>query len=160
MAQRCSAEHPLNICAKANLPNRFHRKIQRKTCDFDLFQMVKTCQNQFINRCKQYEKPAAKTSSSNSQLSALSHWSWEALIPPSLEVSTCHGSHSMATTQLQGPRNFSPGPPEPSRTLRNQQRNFPQVSGTLRNCDLRLHTPDPLWVEDPVSLRCWGTKKM
>ena len=51
-------------------------------------------------------------------------------------------------------------------------RNLYQHTGTLRNlpepdsgtcsCDPHRHTPELIWAEDPISLRCWGKifKKM
>ena len=57
--------------------------------------------------------------------------------------------------------------PEPSGTcLRNLHHHTPELSGTFRNlpeppsgtcsCDPHRHTPEPIWAEDPISLRCWG----
>ena len=59
--------------------------------------------------------------------------------------------------------------PEPSGTcLRNLHQHTPELSGTLRNlpepssgtcsCDPHRHTPELIWAEDPISLRCWGKK--
>ena len=57
-------------------------------------------------------------------------------------------------------RNF----PEPR--LRNLHQHTPELSGTFRNlpepssgtcsCDPHRHTPELIWAEDPISLRCWG----
>ena len=76
-------------------------------------------------------------------------------------------------------------PPEPSGTFRNlplepasgtytsthwnsRPEPTPAHTGTLRNllepssgtcsCDPHRHTPELIWAEDPVSLRCWGKK--
>ena len=72
--------------------------------------------------------------------------------------------------------------PEPSGTrLRNLHQHTPELSGTFRNppaeptaahhrtlwnlpepssgtcsCDPHRHTPELIWAEDPISLRCWG----
>ena len=70
-----------------------------------------------------------------------------------------------------------------SRTYTSKHRNSPELSGTLRNspepasgtytsthrnspepssgtcsCDPHRHTPELIWAEDPISLRCWGKK--
>ena len=76
--------------------------------------------------------------------------------------------------------------PEPSGTrLRNLHQHTPELSGTFRNppaeptaahhrtlwnlpepssgtcsCDPHRHTPELIWAEDPISLRCWGKKKI
>ena len=57
--------------------------------------------------------------------------------------------------------------PQPaSRTYTSTRRNSPEPSGTFRNlpepssgtcsCDPHRHTPELIWAEDPISLRCWG----
>ena len=60
--------------------------------------------------------------------------------------------------------------PEPSGTqLRNLHQHTLELSGTFRNlppepssgtcsCDPHRHTPELIWAEDPISLRCWGKK--
>ena len=71
-------------------------------------------------------------------------------------------------------RNFPPEPwnshqhtPEPSGTFRNfppeptpahtgTLRNLPEPSSKICSCDLHRHTPELIWAEDPISLRCWG----
>ena len=61
--------------------------------------------------------------------------------------------------------------PEPSGTrLRNLHQHTPELSGTFRNlpepssrtcsCDPHRHTPELIWAEDPISLRCWGITSM
>ena len=61
-------------------------------------------------------------------------------------------------------------PPEPSGTcLWNLHQHTRELSGTFRNlpepssgtcsCDPHRHTPELIWAEDPISLRCWGKKK-
>ena len=59
--------------------------------------------------------------------------------------------------------------PEPSGTrLRNLHQHTPELSGTFRNlpepssgtcsCGPHRHTPELIWAEDPISLRCWGIR--
>ena len=67
-------------------------------------------------------------------------------------------------------------PPEPTPAHTGTLRNLPEPTsgtytstGTLRNlpepssgtcsCDPHRHTPELIWAEDPISLRCWGKKK-
>ena len=62
-------------------------------------------------------------------------------------------------------------PPEPTPAHTRTRRNLPPEptpahTGTLRNllepssgtcsCDPHRHTPELIWAEDPISLRCWG----
>ena len=68
-------------------------------------------------------------------------------------------------------------PPEPTPFYTGTLRNLPEPAsgtytpahaGTLRNlpepssgtcsCDPHRHTPELIWAEDPISLRCWGKK--
>ena len=66
-------------------------------------------------------------------------------------------------------RNLHQHTPEPSGTFRNlPPEPTPAHPGTLQNllepssgtcsCDPHRHTPEPIWAEDPISLRCWGKK--
>ena len=67
-------------------------------------------------------------------------------------------------------RNLHQHTPEPSRTFRNLPpeptpahtgtlRNLPEPSSGTCSCDPHRHTPELIWAEDPISLRCWGKKK-
>ncbi len=67
-------------------------------------------------------------------------------------------------------RNLHQHTPEPSGTFRNlPPKPTPAHAGTLRNlpepssgtcsCDPHRHTPELIWAEDPISLRCWGINK-
>ena len=64
-------------------------------------------------------------------------------------------------------RNLHQHTPEPSGTFRNvPPEPTPAHTGTLQNlsepssgtcsCDPRRNTPELIWAEDPISLRCWG----
>ena len=53
-------------------------------------------------------------------------------------------------------RNLHQHTPEPSPTFRN----LPQPSSGTCSCDPHRHTPELIWAEDPISLRCWGKKRM
>ena len=67
-------------------------------------------------------------------------------------------------------RNLPPGPspfytgtvrnlPEPaSGTYTSTLRNLPEPSSGTCSCDPHRHTPEFIWAEDPISLRCWGKK--
>ena len=85
-------------------------------------------------------------------------------------------------------RNLHQHRPELSGTFRNLHQHRPELSGTFRNlptpahtrtlepsgtlwnlpepssgtcsCDSHRHTPELIWAEDPVSLRCWGKMKI
>ena len=61
-------------------------------------------------------------------------------------------------------------PPDPTPAYTGTLRNLPELAtGTLRNlpepssgtcsCHPHRHTPELIWAEDPISLRCWGIKK-
>ena len=58
-----------------------------------------------------------------------------------------------------------PNSPEAFGTcLPNVYQHTPELSGTFRNlpqcsCDPHRHTPELIWAENPVSLRCWGKMK-
>ena len=79
---------------------------------------------------------------------------------------TCLRNLHQHTPELSGTlRN----PPEPSGTFRNLPpkptpfytgtlRNLPELSSGTCSCDPHRHTPELIWAEDPISLRCWGIK--
>ena len=47
--------------------------------------------------------------------------------------------------------------PEPaSGTYTSTLRNCPEPSSGTCSCDPHRHTPELIWAEDPISLRCWG----
>ena len=49
--------------------------------------------------------------------------------------------------------------PEPSSgTCTSTHRNPPEPSSGTCSCDPHRHTPELIWAEDPISLRCWGKK--
>ena len=48
-------------------------------------------------------------------------------------------------------------PPEPTPAYAGTLRNLPEPSGTC-SCDPHQRTPELIWAEDPISLRCWGIK--
>ena len=56
------------------------------------------------------------------------------------------------TPELSGTFRNPPPEPTPSGTLRNLPEPF---SGTC-SCDPHRHTPELIWAEDPIGLRCWG----
>ena len=52
-------------------------------------------------------------------------------------------------------------PPEPTPAHAGTLRNLPEPSETSSgtcSCDPHRHTPELIWAEDPISLRCWGSK--
>ena len=97
---------------------------------------------------------------------------------PSPEPTPAYAGTFRNLSELASRRNS----PEPSRTrLRNLHQHTPELSGTFRNppaeptaahhrtlwnlpepssgtcsCDPHRHTPELIWAEDPISLRCWG----
>ena len=83
---------------------------------------------------------------------------------PGTYTSTRQNSPELSGTRL---RNLHQHTPELSGTFRNPPPEFtPAHTGTLRNlpepssgtcsCDPHRHTPELIWAEDPISLRCWG----
>ena len=58
-----------------------------------------------------------------------------------------------------------PPEPTPSGTLRNLPphtgtlRNLPEPSSGTSSCEPHRRTPELIWAEDPISLRCWGKKR-
>ena len=49
-------------------------------------------------------------------------------------------------------------PPEPTPAHAGTLRNLPEPSSGTCSCDPHRHTPELIWAEDPISLRCWGIK--
>ena len=47
-------------------------------------------------------------------------------------------------------------PPEPTPAHTGTLRNLPEPSSGTCSCDPHRHTPELIWAEDPISLRCWG----
>ena len=43
-----------------------------------------------------------------------------------------------------------------SATYTSTLRNLPEPSSGTCSCDPHRHTPELIWAEDPISLRCWG----
>ena len=60
------------------------------------------------------------------------------------------------TSELSGTfRNPLPEP-TPAPTHAGTLRNLPEPSSATCSCDPHRHTPELIWAEDPISLRCWG----
>ena len=56
-------------------------------------------------------------------------------------------------------RNLPPEPaPAHTGTLRHLLEHTPEPSSGTFSCDPHRHTPELIWAEDPISLRCWGIK--
>ena len=51
-------------------------------------------------------------------------------------------------------------PPEPTPAHARTFRNLPEPSSGTCSCDPHRHTPELIWAEDPISLRCWGKKRL
>ena len=49
-------------------------------------------------------------------------------------------------------------PPEPTPAHAGTLRNLLEPSSGTCSCDPHRHTPELIWAEDPISLRCWGKK--
>ena len=49
-----------------------------------------------------------------------------------------------------------PSPPEPTPAHTGTLRNLLEPSSGTCSCDPHRHTPELIWAEDPISLRCWG----
>ena len=47
--------------------------------------------------------------------------------------------------------------PEPTPAHAGNLRNLPEPSSGTCSSDPHRHTPELVWAEDPISLRCWGT---
>ena len=69
-------------------------------------------------------------------------------LPPS-ELSGTLGSLHQHAPELSGTFRNLPLKPTPAST----HWNSPEPSGTF-SCDLHRHTPELIWAEDPISLRC------
>ena len=57
-------------------------------------------------------------------------------------------------------RNFRNLPPEPTPAHAGTLRNLPEPSSGTCSCNPHRHTPELIWAEDPISLRCWGKKRL
>ena len=86
------------------------------------------------------------------------HRNWTCL--RNLPLEPAHTGTQPSGTCLQNLRQHTP---ELSGTFRNlPPEPTPAHTGTLHNlpgtcsCDPRRHTPELIWAEDPISLRCWG----
>ena len=55
---------------------------------------------------------------------------------------------------------FRNPPPEPTPAHAGTLRNLPEPSSGTCSCDPHRHTPELIWTEDPISLRCWGKKNV
>ena len=62
---------------------------------------------------------------------------------------TCLQNLHQQTSQLSGTLRNLPPEPTPAQNL------LEPSSGTC-SCDPHRHTPELIWAEDPISLRCWG----
>ena len=69
---------------------------------------------------------------------------------------TCLGNLHHFTKELSG--TFRNLPPEPTPAHSGTLRNLPEPSSGTGSCDPHRHTPELIWAEDPISLRCWGIK--
>ena len=58
------------------------------------------------------------------------------------------------TPELSG--SFRNLPPEPTPAHAGTLRNLPEPSSGTCSCGPHRHTPELIWAEDPISLRCWG----
>ena len=70
---------------------------------------------------------------------------------------TCLGNLHHFTKELSG--TFRNPPPEPTPAHSGTLRNLPEPSSGTGSCDPHRHTPELIWAEDPISLRCWVKKK-
>ena len=55
-------------------------------------------------------------------------------------------------------RNLPEPPAEPTAAHHGTLWNLPEPSSGTCSCDPHRHTPELIWAEDPISLRCWGKK--
>ena len=64
-------------------------------------------------------------------------------------------------SRLQGnkPRSPEPSGTFPSGTRTRTRRNLLEPSSGTCSCDPHRRTPELIWAEDPISLRCWGKNK-
>ena len=67
---------------------------------------------------------------------------------------TCLRNLHHFTPELSG--TFWNLPPEPTPAYAGTLRNLPEPSSGTCSCDPHRHTPELIWAEDPISLRCWG----
>ena len=67
---------------------------------------------------------------------------------------TCLRNLHQHTPELSG--TFWNLPPEPTPAHNGTLRNLPEPSSRTCSCDPHRHTPELIWAEDPISLRCWG----
>ena len=67
---------------------------------------------------------------------------------------TCLRNLHQHTPELSG--TFRKPPPEPTSTRRNSPEIPPEPSSGTCSCDPHRHTPELIWAEDHISLRCWG----
>ena len=58
------------------------------------------------------------------------------------------------TPELSG--TFRNPPPEPTPFYAGTLRNLPEPSSGTCSCGPHRHTPELIWAEAPISLRCWG----
>ena len=62
------------------------------------------------------------------------------------------------TPELSG--TFRNPPAEPTAAHHRTLWNLPEPSSGTCSCDPHRHTPELIWAEDPISLRCWGINKL
>ena len=67
---------------------------------------------------------------------------------------TCLRNLHHFTKELSGI--FRNPPLEPTPAHSGTLRNLPEPSSGTCSCDPHRHTPELIWAEDPISLRCWG----
>ena len=70
-----------------------------------------------------------------------------------------HLPEPASVTYTSTDRNSPELPPEPTPAYTGTLRNLPEPSSGTCSCDPHRHTPELIWAEDPISLRCWGTKR-
>ena len=75
---------------------------------------------------------------------------------PPKSSGTCLRNLHHFTPELSG--TFRNLPPEPTPAHAGTLRNLPEPSSGTCSCDPHRHTPELIWAEDPISLRCWGNK--
>ena len=71
--------------------------------------------------------------------------------------------HRNLPEPASGPHHFTPElsgtfrnpPPEPTPFYTGTLRNLPEPSSGTCSCDPHRRTPELIWAEDPISLRCW-----
>ena len=69
---------------------------------------------------------------------------------------TCLRNLHHFTPELSG--TFRNLPPELTPFYKGTLRNLPEPASGTCSCDPHRHTPELIWAEDPISLRCWGKK--